>query len=57
MRGKHMGDREEEKPLKVTTLSARDPRKPRYLLREIWSLHLAVGRFSVFIGIGEVSRT
>ena len=25
-------------------------------LRELWSLHLVVGRFSIFIGIGEVRR-
>lgn len=26
-------------------------------LREIWSLHIVIGRWSLFIGVGEVRRT
>ena len=26
-------------------------------LREIWSFHVEVGRFSLFVGLGEVRRT
>jgi len=25
-------------------------------LREIWSYHIVIGRFSIFIGIGEVYK-
>ena len=26
-------------------------------LREVWSLHVKIGRWSLFVGLGEVRRT
>lgn len=31
-------------------------KKPRARLREIWSFHIKIGRFSFFVGLGEVRR-
>ena len=34
------------------TSEAKAPR-----LRELWSIHVKLGRFSLFVGLGEVQRT
>jgi len=33
------------------------PQKPRAKLREIWSFTVVFGRWSLFVGFGEVQRT
>ena len=49
-------DTEESLPFGATYMAKRSEREaPR--LRELWSLQVKIGRFSLFVGLGEVQST